>query len=129
MTRPPPRRARAVARPTASRPTGGTQARPRPDRWEFRLYVAGTSPRSRAAVSNLTRICEVHLHGRYHIEVIDLLKDPRLAARDQIIALPTLVRTTPAPLRRIIGDLSSTDRVLSGLEIRPAAIAVEDPGA
>ena len=129
MTRPPPRRARALTSRTARRPTAATRARPRPGRWEFRLYVAGTSPRSRAAVSNLTRICEAHLHGRYNIEVIDLLKDPRLAARDQIIALPTLVRTTPAPLRRIIGDLSNTDRVLTGLEIRSTAIDLEDPGS
>jgi circadian clock protein KaiB len=87
--------------------------------YRLRLYVAGQTPRSLAAISNLRRIAEEHLAGRYLIEVIDLLRDPQLAAGDQILALPTLVRRVPAPLKRIIGDLSNTERVLVGLDIQP----------
>lgn len=86
----------------------------------LRLYVAGQTPRSLQALSNLKRICEEHLAGRYHVEVIDLLVKPQLAAGDQILAIPTLVRTIPKPARRIIGDLSNTERVLVGLDVRPA---------
>lgn len=87
--------------------------------WDLRLYVAGQTPRSVTAISNLKRICEAHLAGRYQIEVIDLLRDPKLAQGDQILAIPTLVRRLPEPIKKIIGDLSNTDRVLVGLDLRP----------
>lgn len=87
--------------------------------FQLRLYVAGQTPKSLAAVANLKRICENHLAGRYTIEVVDLLMTPTLAAGDQIVALPTLVRRLPPPLKRIIGNLSDTERVLVGLDIRP----------
>ena len=90
-----------------------------PKTWELRLYVAGQSPKSAAAFANLKRICEEHLAGRYHIEVIDLLVKPQLAGDDQILAIPTVIRRLPAPLRRIIGDLSNTERALVGLDLRP----------
>ena len=86
--------------------------------WELRLYVAGQTPRSLAAFANLKQICEEHLAGQYHIEIIDLLKEPQLAVDDQILAIPTLVRKLPQPLRKIIGDLSNTERVLVGLNLR-----------
>jgi circadian clock protein KaiB len=86
----------------------------------LRLYIAGQTPRSIAAFSNLKRICEEHLAGRYRIEVIDLVQNPQLAAGDQILAVPTLVRRLPEPVRKIIGDLSDVDRVLVGLDIRSA---------
>ena len=86
--------------------------------WELQLYVAGQTPKSVAAFSNLKKICEEYMAGEYEIEVIDLLKEPRLAADDQILAIPTLVRKLPEPLRKIIGDLSNTQRVLVGLDIR-----------
>jgi len=90
------------------------------DAWyELRLYVAGQTPRSVRAVDNLHHVCEEHLSGRYRVEVIDLLKDPTLARGDEIIALPTLVRALPEPIRRIIGDLSDTEKVLVGLQLRP----------
>ena len=88
--------------------------------WELRLYIAGQTPRSVAAFSNLKKLCEEHLPGRYKIEVIDLMKHPQLAAGDQIVAIPTLVRKLPEPLRRIVGDLSNTERTLVGLQLRPA---------
>ena len=88
--------------------------------YNLRLYVAGQTPKSLAAIANLKRICEEHLAGSYAIEVIDLLVSPQLAAGDQIVALPTLVRRLPPPLKRIIGNLSDTERVLVGLDIRPA---------
>ncbi len=94
-----------------------------PERYHLRLYVAGQTAKSLAAVANLKRVCEQHLAGRYDIEVIDLLQNPKLAAGDQILAIPTLVRTLPAPLKRIIGDLSNTDKVLVGLDIRPKGAA------
>jgi circadian clock protein KaiB len=87
--------------------------------WELRLYVAGQTPKSATALSNLKRLCEEHLAGQYHIEAIDLLKDPKLAKGDQILALPTLVRKLPTPIKKIIGDLSNTERVLVGLDLRP----------
>jgi len=89
------------------------------DIWELRLYVAGQTPNSVTAFANLKKICEEHLKGKYTIEVIDLLKNPQLAAGDQILAIPTLVRKLPVPLRKIIGNLSDTERVLVGLDIRP----------
>ena len=88
--------------------------------WNLRLYVAGQSPKSIAAVANLKKICDEHLPDRYSIEVIDLLKNPQLAAGDQIVAIPTLVRKLPEPIRRIIGDLSDTERTLVGLQLRPS---------
>ncbi len=87
--------------------------------WELRLYVAGQTPRSIRAFTNLKKICEEHMQGKYHIEVVDLLKSPQLAKGDQIIAIPTLVRRLPPPLRKIIGDLSNKERVLVGLDFRP----------
>jgi circadian clock protein KaiB len=87
--------------------------------YNLRLYVAGQTPKSLAAIANLKRICEDHLAGRYTIEVVDLLVSPQLAAGDQILALPTLVRRLPPPIKRVIGNLSDTERVLVGLDIRP----------
>jgi len=91
----------------------------RPEKaWELRLYVAGQTPKSLAAFANLKKICEEHMAGQYHIEVIDLIKKPQLASGDQILAIPTLVRKLPEPIRKIIGDLSDTERVLVGLNLR-----------
>jgi circadian clock protein KaiB len=87
-------------------------------KWDLRLYTAGQSPKSLAALANLKKVCDEHLAGRYSIEVIDLLKNPRLAKDDQIVAIPTLVRKLPEPLRRIVGDLSDTERALVGLQLR-----------
>lgn len=89
------------------------------EKWDLRLYVAGQTPRSVAAFANLKRLCEEHLAGRYNIEVIDLVKHPQLAAGDQIIAIPTLVRKLPQPIRKIVGDLRDTERALVGLQLRP----------
>lgn len=86
--------------------------------WELRLYVAGQTPKSIAAFDNLKRLCEEHLTGRHRIHVIDLMKDPKLARDDQILAIPTLVRKLPDPIRKIIGDLSNTERTLVGLQLR-----------
>jgi circadian clock protein KaiB len=88
--------------------------------WQLRLYVAGQTPRSLTAFANLKKICEEHLAGRYNIEVVDLVKHPQLAAGDQILAIPTLVRKLPQPLRKIVGDLRDTERALVGLQLRPA---------
>lgn len=87
--------------------------------WQLRLYVAGQTPKSLTAFANLQQICESHLKGRYAIEVIDLVQQPGLGKGDQILATPTLVRKLPAPVRKIIGDLSNTERVLVGLDLRP----------
>jgi circadian clock protein KaiB len=87
--------------------------------WELRLYVAGQTARSATALANLKRICEEHLKGKYHLELVDVLKNPRLARGDQILALPTLVRKLPTPMKKIIGDLSNEERVLIGLDLRP----------
>lgn len=89
------------------------------DKWILRLYVAGQTPKALTAFDNLTKICEDQLKGKYSIEVIDLMKTPQLGAEDQIFALPTLVRKLPVPVRKIIGDLSNTERVLIGLDLRP----------
>lgn len=86
--------------------------------WNLRLYVAGRSPKCVAAVRNLNRFCEEHLAGRYKIEVVDLLENPRLARDDQILAIPTLVRRLPEPIRRVVGDLSNTERMLVGLDFQ-----------
>lgn len=88
------------------------------ERWQLRLYVAGQTPRAVAALANLKRLCDTHLAGRYELEVIDLLEKPKLAAGDQILAIPTLVRKLPPPVKKIIGDLSSELRVLVGLDLR-----------
>lgn len=104
-----------------AKPRGGSEKTPAADsgeRWMLRLYVAGQSPRSVMALENLQRLCRERLNGRYRIEVIDLLKNPRLAKDDQILAIPTLVKRLPIPVRRIIGDLSDTERVLVGLDLR-----------
>ena len=90
-----------------------------PENWDLRLYVAGQTPRSVAAFANLKRLCEEHLAGRYKIEVIDLIKHPQLAVGDQIIAIPTLVRKLPQPIRKIVGDLRDRERALVGLQLRP----------
>lgn len=87
--------------------------------YELKLYVAGETEKTRAAIDNLNRICEEHLKGRYHIEVVDLTKHPQLAAGEQIFAVPTLVRKLPEPIRKIIGDLSVEEKVLVGLDIHP----------
>jgi circadian clock protein KaiB len=90
--------------------------------WDLRLYIAGESPRSNVAFANLKKICETNLAGKYQITVIDLLVNPKLSFEDQILAIPTLVRKLPAPIRKIIGDLSDTEKTLVGLEIRPARV-------
>jgi circadian clock protein KaiB len=105
--------------------TPARQRKPRPaskaeEFWHLRLYVAGRTPKSLAAISNLTKICRNYLDGRYSIEVIDMAKKSRLSNGDQILAIPTLVRKLPQPVRKIIGDLSDTQRVLIGLNLRPA---------
>lgn len=92
----------------------------RAKQWELRLYVAGQTPKSLLAFANLKKICEEHLKGQYRIEVIDLFDNPQLAKGDQIFAIPTLVRKLPQPLKKIIGDLSNTERVLVGLDVRPS---------
>jgi circadian clock protein KaiB len=87
--------------------------------WDLRLYVAGQTPNCVQAFGNLRKICEQHMAGKYRIQVIDLLKNPQLSSGDQILAIPTLVRKLPEPVRKIIGDLSNTERVLVGLDLRP----------
>jgi circadian clock protein KaiB len=94
---------------------------PKKPAWELRLYVAGQTAKSLQAFANLKRICEEHLGGKYKIEIVDLIKNPELAKGDQILALPTLVRKLPEPVRKIIGDLSNTERVLVGLDLRSRA--------
>lgn len=90
--------------------------------WELRLYIAGQTPKSLKAIENLQRMCEEHLPGRYKIEVVDLLKNPRLAKEDEIVAIPTLVRKLPDPIRRVIGDLSNVEKALVGLQLRPSRV-------
>lgn len=105
---------------TAMKPTDpGREPPPPASEWQLRLYVAGQTPKSTAALNNLRRLCETHLAGRYTIEVVDLLVNPKLAAGDQILAVPTLVRRLPEPMRKIIGDLSNEERVLVGLDVLP----------
>ena len=99
-----------VAKPAAEKNNG----------WNLRLYVAGQTSKSIAAIANLKRICEQHMPVRYNIEVIDLMQKPQLARNDQIVAIPTLIRKVPEPMKRIIGDLSATERVLIGLDLVPA---------
>jgi circadian clock protein KaiB len=104
--------AKEVAKKKSSAARGSSE-------YQLRLYVAGQTVKSRAALENLNRICETHLAGRYRIEVIDLLVNPKLAAGDQILAVPTLVRHLPEPIKKIIGDLSNEERVLVGLDVQP----------
>mgnify|MGYP000380225315 CR=1 FL=1 len=94
--------------------------------WQLRLYVAGQTPKSMAALDNLRKLCETHLAGRYEIEVIDLLVNRTLAAGDQILAVPTLVRRLPEPIKKVIGDLSNDERVLVGLDVRPVTVDAPD---
>ena len=115
-----------VTKSVRSRSTKTTAKKAKPKKkmvpeelWDLRLYVAGQTPRSLAAFANLKRLCEEHLAGKYKIEIIDLLKNPQLARGDQILAIPTLVRKLPTPIKKIIGDLSNTERVVVGLDIRP----------
>jgi circadian clock protein KaiB len=93
--------------------------KPKEEKWQLRLYIAGNTPKSAAAISNLKKYCELHLNNQYELEVIDLLINPQLAAGDQILAIPTLVRKMPVPVRKIIGDLSNEEKVLVGLDLRP----------
>jgi circadian clock protein KaiB len=114
----------AAARRAPGKRRGSGAGRPRaarPEFWRLRLYVADGSPKSHVALVNLKRLCETHLAGRYRIEVVDLVQNPRLARGDQIVAIPTLVRRLPQPIRKIVGDLSSEDRTLVGLQLRPAS--------
>ncbi|RJQ23278.1 MAG: circadian clock protein KaiB [Nitrospiraceae bacterium] len=106
----PAKNRKALSKPAKGEPAG--------EIWELKLYVAGQTPKSVTAFNNLKNLCEEHLKGIYKIEVIDLLKNPQLAKGDQILALPTLVRKLPVPIRKIIGDLSNTERVLVGLDLR-----------
>ncbi len=105
--------------PAARSRKQAARAKPRAVAWELRLYVAGQTPNSVAAFANLKQICETHLKGKYRIEVIDLLQNPKLAAGDQIVALPSLVRKLPPPVKKIIGDLANEERVLIGLDLQP----------
>lgn len=102
---------------------GETLAHANTTTWNLRLYVAGQTPKSLLAFANLKRICDEHLAGAYAIEVIDLATQPELAQRDQVVAIPTLIRHLPEPMRKIIGDLSNTERVLIGLEIQPRGVS------
>jgi circadian clock protein KaiB len=115
-----PRQTRSVKGPKAAKKpqVSAGMASGKTERWDLRLYVAGHTARSLAAFANLKSICEEHLAGKYHIEVIDLLKNPQLAKGDQIVAVPTLVRKLPEPVRKIIGHLSDTEKVLVGLQLR-----------
>lgn len=116
-TRKPGRRAGPqIARGTGKKPV---RASAKSREWQLRLYVAGQTPKSIAAFANLKRICDEHLAGRYRIEIVDLMENPTLARGDQIVAIPTLVRRLPHPVRKIIGDLSNTERVLVGLQLLP----------
>jgi circadian clock protein KaiB len=105
-----------MTQPHATHDASGAGAE---ETWELRLYVTDRSPKCLRAIENLQRACEEHLAGRYQIEVVDLLENPRLAVGDQILAVPTVVRRLPLPIRTIVGDLSDTDRVLVGLQLRP----------
>jgi circadian clock protein KaiB len=100
---------------------GAVKKKAASDSWNLRLYVAGQTPKSITAFANLKQLCEKHLAGRYHIEIVDLIKQPQLAQNDQIVALPTLVRKLPEPIKRVIGDLSNLERVMVGLDLRTEA--------
>jgi circadian clock protein KaiB len=108
------------AKPRTEKRASGTTCRPAPGpEYLMRLYVTGTTPRSVRAIKNLKRICEEHLRGRYTLEVIDIYQQPVLAKGEQIIAVPTLIKRLPTPLRRFVGDMSDVDKVLLGLDVRP----------
>jgi circadian clock protein KaiB len=111
-------RPRAVAKRSAANKKAPAQKPASSEFWAMRLYVAGQSARSTAAIANLRRICDDHIPGRYEIQIIDLLRNPELAKDDQIVAIPTLIKKMPVPVRRIIGDLSATERVVVSLELR-----------
>jgi circadian clock protein KaiB len=113
---------KSEAKRVASSSKKSSRAKGQDVNWELRLYVAGNTPNSIAAFSNLKQICETHMDGRYRIEIIDLLRSPQLASGDQIIAIPTLVRRLPVPIKKIIGDLSNRERVLIGLDLKPARL-------
>ena len=115
------RREAPVATETKRLKKNPGESKERIESWELRLYVAGQTPKSMAAFSNLKKLCEERLQGQYRIEVIDLLENPALAKGDQIFAIPTLVRKLPEPIKKIIGDLSNKERVLVGLNLIPAA--------
>jgi circadian clock protein KaiB len=104
---------------TSAVPSEPPGAGEEPEHWHLRLYVAGQSPKSLKAFANVVRLCEEHLQSRYDIEIVDLVENPQLAAGDEIIAIPTLVRRLPEPIRQVIGDLSDADRVIVGLQLRP----------
>jgi circadian clock protein KaiB len=106
----------AATKPLKPSSTNGAEA---PVEWDLRLYIAGRTPKCVAAFTNLQKFCQEHLAGKYRIEVIDLLENTQLAKGDQILAIPTLVRKLPEPIKKIIGDLSNTERVLVGLDLRP----------
>jgi circadian clock protein KaiB len=112
-------RARKAGETSKTSKTSKTGSEKPKAEWELRLYIAGETPKAVAAFQNLESICERHLKGRYRIEVIDLVKNPTLARGDQILAVPTLVRKLPAPVKKIIGDLANEKRVLVGLDLRP----------
>lgn len=110
----------SVAKKATARKSRPAKKKEKEDIWELRLYIAGQTPNSVAAIANLRRICEERLQGRYRIEIVDLLEKPQLARGDQIIAIPTLVRKLPAPVKKIIGNLSVAERFLVGLDLQPA---------
>lgn len=118
MTPPKREKVAGTAARKAAKPNGQEPSRPAGELWELRLYVAGQTPKSLTAFANLKLFCEEHLAGKYRIEIIDLLQDPRRARGDQILAIPTLVRNLPAPVKKIVGDLADTERVLVGLSLR-----------
>jgi len=111
--------AKKTVKKTAGRKCHGAKTQ-KTDIWDLRLYIAGQTPNSVAAIANLRKICEERLQGRYRIEIVDLLEKPQLAKGDQIIAIPTLVRKLPAPMKKIIGNLSIAERALVGLDLQPA---------
>ncbi len=111
--------AKATNTLSRKKPVQKVKLKDREEQWELRLYIAGNTVKSMTALKNLKSYCEEHLAGRYTLEIIDLLVKPQLAAGDQILAIPTLVRKVPVPIRKIIGDLSNEERVLVGLDIRP----------
>ena len=108
--------------PRGSKAVKRKAAKPKEEKWELRLYIAGNTPKSMTALANLEKYCKEHLRDKYTIEVIDLLVQPQLAAGDQILAIPTLVRKVPVPIRKIIGDLSNEEKVLVGLNLKPVKV-------
>jgi circadian clock protein KaiB len=111
---------KSAARPTEAHATEVAAAAPAATHYVLRLYITGSTPHSTRAMSNIRKICEEHLEGRYDLEVVDISQHPMLARGEQIVAAPTLIKKLPLPLRRFIGDMSQTDRILSGLDLREA---------